>query len=125
MDPLLKHLINSIKCPLCGGQIEGQSKRFYCVLNDSHYTFHIPGEDPPWLITQENMVLSDDKREYEILQELDGTDIYVWKIDADGHRLADKNSLANPFHFDKPIFNFAHLTKDQILNKCRTILLFG
>lgn len=124
MDPLLKYIVNAMKCPLCGGQIEGSSHWFYCVLNADHYTVCIPGEEPPWLIISEKVMLNDNARQYEIIQEPNSTAIYIWEIDAEGRRVIEKKTPPTPFVYQKKLFNFSQTNREKIVNKVKTILVF-
>jgi hypothetical protein len=124
MDPLLKFLINNMKCPLCKGQIEGTKHTFYCVTDASHYTITIPGDDPPWVITSEKVILNDRLRQYEIIQEQNSTYIFIWTIDAEG-RTIDKDSKKDPpFVYPQRLFNFSQTDREKILNRVKTLLVF-
>ena len=126
MDPHLKAFLNSIKCPVCGGQIEGV-ERFFCAFTKQHYSLYINSEVTPITITYEAVRLNEGKRQYYILQEENKTEIYVFQLNGDYQIIpTDKTKTApKSIKFDKKIFSFTNTTREKLLNRVKTILVFS
>ena len=124
MDPLLKAILNLLRCPVCGGQIEGVSK-FYCATNRDHYNVRFGSDTAPYIIASEKVIILDSPRQYEIIQNANSTTIYVWKVNGDNIRIIDKVNPPNPLSFDKKLFNFAQINRERLLNKLKTIIVFS
>lgn len=124
MDPLLKAILNYLKCPVCGGQIEGVS-RFYCAASRDHYNVRFGSDTAPYIIASEKVILSDGTRQYEIIQNANSTTIYVWKVNGDNIRIVDKVNPPAPIVFDKKLFDFSQINKERLINKMKTIVVFS
>jgi len=123
MNPFFKKIINLMKCPICGGQLEGISN-FYCVYDKKHYALYINNYDVVFQIIKEEVLIFDKLKAYEILQCNTATYIYVYNLDGFGN-------IINPyikkpdFTFDKYLFDFQSSNKEKILNRIKTILVFN
>lgn len=144
----IKNFLNSLKCPVCQGQIDIVSNKksqynFGCSNNYLHFTFFIndrstatydqDGEIINPMIEQERVIVDRDSFRYEIIQnyicltpdEID-TIIYVNKIDAEGNVIDydGKFPIHKTFSCNQILFDFQNVTKDKIINRIKTILTF-
>ena len=129
MDPELKAFLNTLKCPLCDGQIEG-TKVCYCAYNREHYSFYCDW-DTRHNIDYETVIIYEGRHKYDITQyhppfyhEI--TVITIYNIDAEYRVIEKKNGEKKtpPFTFDKKLFNFSQTTREKIVNRVKTILVF-
>lgn len=150
MDPLVKQILNSLRCPQCragidlrsyGTQITGKFN-YACVSDNFHYQVHLAadnGLDYPYnqpihpVITAELVVMFEEKHKYiinqsnaSILGTVDETNIEMYNIDPEGRVVEDKKKrkLVKSFHYDKKLFDFAHTNKEKIFSRIKTILVF-
>jgi len=124
MDPLQKTILNSLKCPVCGGQIDGITK-FYCASNEEHYQVFFNGDTFPYIISSEKVIVYNGKHQYEIIQTINSTAIYIWKVDGENRRIIDKVNPPQPLVFGKKLFDFSKTNKEKLVNKMKTILVFS
>lgn len=115
-----------MKCPVCGGQIEGVSQ-FYCAFTKSHYQLSINDEIIPFSIIMERVRVNDGKKQYYIIQQENKTEIYVFQLNGDNEvTMPDKTKSApRPLVFDKKVFNFLQTNREKLLNRIKTILVFS
>jgi hypothetical protein len=123
MDPLLKVILNTLKCPVCGGQIDGLD-RFYCATNAEHYHVWFESDQIPYTIVAEKVIVYNGSHQYEIMQNTNSTTIYIWKVDAENRRIVGANP-SKPLSFDKKLFNFSQINRERLMNKMKTILVFS
>jgi hypothetical protein len=111
VDPF-KNYLNSLKCPICGSQIEGIKEPFYCVSDSEHYRMYL-NDGLPYSASYELVVVCDDKsRRYAIVQN-DTTKIVV-----------SDSSIKETITFSFKVFDFSNTNKEKILNRLKTILVF-
>lgn len=84
----------------------------------------IPGTEPPWIIDSERVIFDEGMHQYEIIQTSDSTCICVYKIDAEGRRIIEDKSADVPFIYKARLFNFSKTTRDKILFRVKTMLIF-
>lgn len=114
IDPF-KNYLNSLRCPVCGSQIEGISEPFFCVANNEHYRLYLQ-ESLPYTPSHEIVVIYDDNsRRYAISQDVDSTKIVV---------SYENSPTKEPITFSFRVFDFLNTTKEKILNKLKTIMVF-
>lgn len=115
-----------MKCPVCGGQIEGVD-RFHCAFSKNHYSLYINSEVIPFTITYESVRMNDGKKQYYIIQEENKTEIYVFQLNGDYQIIpSDKSKPApKPIRFDKKVFNFLQTNREKLLTRIKTILVFS
>src|SRR5882724_2560010 len=112
MDKLAKTILNSMKCPVCGGQIdmiEGVSKRgnnFSCVSGPYHYGMHFIHWEMPYRIDAEHVLIFNGSHAYDIHQsyysgiiKLPQTSIIIRDVDAE-NRIIDGGNFKR-FAYDK------------------------
>ena len=126
MDPVLKAFLNSIKCPVCGGQIEGVT-RFHCAFSKNHYNLNINTDVTPFEITYENVKINDGHKQYMVAQEPNKTEIYVFQLNGDYEVIQPDKSKPYPIAgtFDKKLFNLTQTTREKLLNRIKTIIVFS
>jgi hypothetical protein len=126
LDPVLKVFLNSIKCPVCGGQIEGV-ERFFCAFSKQHYNLHINSEVTPLEITYENVKINDGRKQYMVVQEPNKTEIYVFQLNGDYEVIQTDKSKPYPLAgtFDKKLFDLTKTNREKLLNRIKTILVFS
>lgn len=138
MDKIAKAMLDSMKCPVCGGQIDlfdwarPVSKRgnnFGCVRDNSHYGMYFNHWDQPPVILSETVSVIDVNRLYDIEQKhfmgtvpFPGTTILIRDVDKEG-RTIDGGRFKR-LSFDKVLFDFRTLNKEKVINKVKTILVF-
>jgi hypothetical protein len=123
MDTVSKKILNSLKCPVCGGQIDGV-KTLYCAADQEHYYANIDDEALPiFIIIKEIVKIYSEKYQFEIIQEKDSTAIYIWNIDKERRRIINKPNPPKPIVFNKKIFNLS-VYNNKLINKIKTILVF-
>lgn len=138
MDPLAKKILNSLKCPICGGQIDllsynkptsRKGNNFGCVVDQMHYALFFVHWEDPVRIEKEVVWLYEGTYLYEVVQEhyflgrpIPGTDIYMKPVDPE-HRVLD-NVKPKYLHFNKILFDFTKTNREKLLNRIKTILVF-
>lgn len=126
MDPELKVFLNSIKCPVCGGQIEGVST-FHCAFSKDHYRLYIEKDVRPIHVSAEYVRLNDGKKQFYIIQQENKTEIYVFKLNGDYQIIQTPKTEKpkDPIRFGSKLFDFKNTTREKLLNKVKTILVFS
>jgi len=126
MDPVLKALLNSMKCPVCGGQIDGVTK-FHCAFSKQHYSVVIDNDNFPIRITHEYVRVNDGHKQYYIIQSENRTEINILQLNGDYEVIPpDKTQPApKPFVYDKRLFVFSKTNREKLINKVKTILVFS
>lgn len=143
MDPLVKAALNSLKCPLCGGQIDlldwkfskrsGPQYNYCCANNWEHYRLFLNSNDKPGLIEYETVLFYEGRYQYEIRQHNGAnlfpvTSINLREVDAE-NRVIEKEltymQRALPtFSFDKKLFDFSQTNREKIVNRAKMIVVF-
>lgn len=146
MDPLVKAVLNSLKCPLCGGQIDLLDWRsvkktdpqynYCCVADWQHYRLFIDSNKNPGFIEYETVIFYDGKYQYQIVQEnraqslisFPVTAIWLREVDAENRVLEKKDSrkksLLPDFSFDKKLFDFSTTNREKVINRVKMIVVF-
>lgn len=66
------------------------------------------------------------KHKYEITQYEDNrTEILVLDVDPENRVIDNKEKVAPLFRFPKHLFDFKNTTKEKVLNRVKTILVFS
>jgi hypothetical protein len=150
MDPIVKAILNSLKCPQCGAGIDIKTYgpktkgkfNYACATDNLHYAVQLAtdnGLDYPHnmpihpIIIQEMVVLYDGKHRYDINQwnasilgTVDSTTIDMFDIDPEQRIIEDRKGRKKKSSFDYPkkLFDFSRVTKEKILSRIKTILVF-
>jgi hypothetical protein len=152
MDKAAKIILNSLKCPVCKGQIDlfdwnGSTNKktkqhnFCCAADQGHYQIWFAHWDSPPQISQDQVQIYDGKRLYRIRQIYtssslatnqqivwnNATEITIWDVDPERRIiiLDSKNQKTTPrFDYNKVIFDWQKIDRDKIINKIKTILTF-
>jgi len=125
-----KELLNSLKCPICGGQIDiapiGGSN-YGCFNDPYHYNLNIETGSVAIFsfLTQERITLYDSKYRYDIVR-IHGdnikTKIEMFDIDGEGRVIF---SFIDKFvEIDGDAFDFKNFDSDKALKRIKMILLF-
>lgn len=132
MNPDAKKLLNSLRCPICSGQLDligymvsNKSKdyNFFCVKDFRHYgIFLVHWEDLPAIITQQGVTIFEGSHQFDIVQKGGRTTITMLEIDPE-ERILD-NIKPKVFQYEKELFNFSKTNRDKIVNRIKTILVF-
>ncbi len=131
MDKAVKQYLNSLRCPICFGQIDMIEKRlidgnnFGCVNDNYHYNLFYQYWKQPFGLIQEIVRIYDKDHLYEVMQSSDGnlfTEILVKNVDKE-YRVIDKKKILQ-FRYDKKLFDFSQSNKDSILKRIKTVLIF-
>ncbi len=138
MDKAAKIILNSLRCPVCKGQIDlfdwakpvsKKGNNFGCVYESKHYGLYFVHWEMPYRIEQEIVIVNDASHEYEIHQTsyVSGrpflsTQIRMWDIDPEGRVIS--SSEFKDFNFNKHLFDFSKSNKEKLLNRIKTILVF-
>jgi hypothetical protein len=143
MDKAAKLILNSLRCPICKSQIDmlGHAQlshkkqrpyNYCCASNAEHYGLWFIHWEQPIRIESETAIVYDGCYQYEIKQQHSGpgllapkpdyTEITVRKVDAE-NRIID-NIKPKVFDYYKRLFDFANTTRDKIVLRIRTILVF-
>lgn len=138
MDPIAKKILNTLKCPVCGGQIdvfdwaEKNTKRgvnFGCAYNREDFGIFFVHWEQPIRIEKEVAIVYEDKHQYEVIQEhylfggkVTNTLINIRDVDAE-NRVLD-SSKTKKFTFNKLLFDFSKTNRAKLVNRIKTILVF-
>jgi hypothetical protein len=115
-----------MKCPVCGGQIEGVTK-FHCAFSKNHYQLRIDDEIVPFRIIHETVQVIDGHKQYRVYQSENETEIYVSQLNGDYEIIPPDKTKPAPksIKFDKKIFNFLQTNREKLLTRIKTILVFS
>jgi len=137
LNPEIKKILNSLKCPVCNCQIDmtNDSQYLYkcsqycCVSNSKHYTIYIISYDDKAFIELETVIIYDGNFQYEIrkryIQDLNSsinTTLYIRKVD-DENRILD-NFKMKVIALNGSHFEFNKTNSIKMLNRIKTLLLF-
>ncbi len=138
MDKVAKLILNSLRCPVCRGQIDlfdwakpvsKKGHNFGCVYDPEHYGIYFVHWDLPIRIEKETATIYNKSHKYEIEQSsyvsgrpFQSTRIRMWDIDAE-QRVINSSEFKD-FTFNKHLFDFAKTNKDKLLSRIKTILVF-
>lgn len=138
MDPVIKQFLNSLRCPVCKGQIDlidsknlKQQFKVYnygCAQNYDHYVinyFNAHG----YRLEKEMLHIHDASHRYEVRKsytvpgsKLIEVILSVFKTDAEG-RVKDDVHLKS-LSFKTDVIPFNGQGSEKMLNRIKTILLF-
>lgn len=115
-----------MRCPVCGGQIDGVSK-FHCAFSKQHYSVVIDNDNFPISITREYVRVNDGHKQYYIIQSANETEIYVFQLNGDYEIIPPDKTKPAPksIKFDKRLFNFSQINREKLLNRIKTIIVFS
>lgn len=140
MDKAAKMFLNSLKCPVCGAQIDlfswvitrvGSKKghNFGCAAEPSHYGIYFMHWEVPHRLELESALVTNNGHQYEVRQThylggkpVNFTEIRIWDIDAENRVI--NSSVFKSFNFDKHLFDFSKTNKEKLVNRIKTILVF-
>lgn len=132
MNSPLKQFLNSLYCPICGGQIDcilnNRQFNYGCASNIEHYRLWIDRTDvfPP-IVEYEVVVFYENCLRYLIRQHykiatVDFTEINISKTNAEN--VVIDHIPIKSLTYDKCLFDFSISNKEKMLNRIKTILVF-
>lgn len=134
MDPLVKKILNSLKCPICDAPIDMTDyKKMYnygCVRDINHYLICIKDDNlisVPFL-SVESVNIYDNCRKYQLTQIYDQfstnvkTEILVLEVDLE--KRVQFNFKNNQLILDKKLFDFTNFNIDKAINRIKTVYTF-
>ncbi len=126
LDPILKTFLNSIRCPVCGGQIEGVSD-FHCAFSKRHYKIVINTDTSPFVIIREYVRVNDGHKQYYVIQTQYETEIYIFQLNGDYEVIQPNKMEPAPksIQFEKKLFEFSKTNREKLVNKIKTIIVFS
>lgn len=119
--------LNSLRCPLCKGQIEGSPDAFgakYCVTDRGHYLCCLIYQDN-YKIDFEDLSFYDNSNKYNITKKYFPkviTTITIEQVDQE-HRLITGSKVKRVV-LESNIFDFSKFNIEKSINKIKTILVF-
>jgi len=139
LDPIAKQILNDLKCPLCGGQIDlfdfkianhcigiGTPRltfNFCCANNWEHYHIWFPHWETTFKkIDYERIIVYTDSLQYCITQiHTNRTYITISNVNLENRIIegTEKTLL-----FEQKMFDFSNTNREKILNRTKTILVF-
>lgn len=134
MDKEVKALLNSLRCPICGGLIdmfEGEVKKrinYACAADVHHYGIWLDTLELPAYIEEEYVEIIHNFKFYLIVQfhnrffNKHQTNILVGEVNGDGNVIEGK--VKKQFTFGQTLFDFTKVGKERLINKIKTILVF-
>src|SRR5574339_669465 len=137
MDKVAKLILNSLKCPVCGGQIDliswtkldrkPKDQNFSCVDDPEHYGIWFVHWEQPVRIESEQATVYEGKHQYKVFQQhwfggvqASSTKIVISEVDPE-QRIIDSVEK-KIFYYDKHLFDFKKTTRDKLVNRVKTIL---
>jgi hypothetical protein len=139
MDKVAKLILNSLKCPVCGGQIDlldwtkleskPKDQNFSCVYDPEHFGIFLVHWEQPIRLEQERATVYEGKYQYRVIQYhyFGGvpncfTNIEIREVDPE-HRVKELIPIKE-FHYQKHLFDFTKTNKEKLINRIKTILVF-
>jgi len=136
MDPIAKKILNALRCPICGGQIDlvawdapkkkSSGSNFCCVSDPEHYGIWLVHWEQPVRLENDKVVVYDGSYKHTVMQQYvptkGFTTIQTVKVDPE-HRVLD-GTHTRFFSYHKLLFDYTKTTKEKLLNKIKTILVF-
>ena len=139
MDPIAKRILNSLKCPVCSGQIDligydsakqkSKDVNFTCVYDPEHYAIWLVHWDAPIRLEFERATVYEGRYQYQVTQQhylagfpINRTNITIREVDPE-HRILDNNPT-KLFTYQKHLFDFTKTNREKLVNRIKTILVF-
>ena len=136
MSPDARRLLNTLRCPICGAQIDliewhavtRSGFNFGCVADPEHYSIYFIHWEVPLLIQKEYVSIYDGNTKYTILQDYSHnrppqTTIRLYQVDPEKRIIEGKRHKAAIFP-NITLFKFNQTTSEKLLNRIKTILVF-
>jgi hypothetical protein len=134
VDKVAKLILNQIKCPICKSPVdlldwkvrsETRKYNFCCAADWQHYRFYFIHWEPVYRVEYENLIVFEGNHEYVITQfDNGGTEILIFEVDAENNIIESKDKKPTKFSYNKKLFDFSQTTREKIINRVKTILVF-
>jgi len=139
MDKVAKLILNSLRCPVCSGQIDlisytklarkPSNQNFSCVYDPEHYGVFLVHWEQPVRLELERATVYEGRHQFNVTQYhyFNGqpahlTSISIREVDPE-NRIID-NVKPKEFHYDKHLFDFKKTNREKLVNRIKTILVF-
>jgi hypothetical protein len=136
MDPWLKALLNSLRCPICKAQIDTKPSSldiFYrqfnysCAYDYTHYAININTGIAVPTLESEHVNVFDSKHKYSILKTYpvigkSKIEIRIYDVDAEGR--INFTFKEKKFTTDLDLFDFKKFDSVKAVNRIKTVLVF-
>jgi hypothetical protein len=140
MDKVAKLILNSLKCPVCGGQIDlldwtkleqkPKDQNFSCVYDPEHYGVWLVHWEHPIRLEFERATVYEGHHQYMVSQHhwMEGvphqrTTVLIRKVDPE-HRILDTEKPKLFTYDQKLLFDFTKTNREKLVNRIKTILTF-
>jgi len=133
MDPRVKAILNSLKCPICKSQIDlydyyqknakSTQYNFCCASSYDHYRMWFPHWDNPPKIMYDVVDIYEGRYKFRIDQRYSicRTTIDIWEVDAEHHFINEQSKI---FTYHQIMFDYPNTNREKIVNRIKTILTF-
>jgi hypothetical protein len=128
-----RHFLNTLKCPICKGQVDIYTNRstiynYSCVYNYLHYRLCIAELNNFLIIERAKTTIYDNFKKidveniYNMLGVFLYTEIFIYPTDAEQRVIQN----GKDFHINltNQLFDFSKDSKDKILNRVKMFLTF-
>jgi hypothetical protein len=139
MDKIAKQILNSLRCPVCGGQIDliswtklerkPKDQNFSCVYDPEHYGIWFVHWEQPVRLEMERATVYEGSHQYQVFQQhwINGaratsTKVVISEVDPE-HRIIETKDK-KVFQYDKHLFDFTKVSREKLVNRIKTILVF-
>jgi hypothetical protein len=133
-DPVEKAFLNSLRCPICGSQIDmfkptqtgGTHFNYGCATDYDHYVNEIDFRSTNGFIRYEIIRIYEGSHLYEIDQYVGKTVLRLADIDPERRIIPNEEGKSYQIacQFDKKLFDFQNTNREKILNRVKTLLVF-
>ena len=126
MDPELKKLLNSLRCPICKGRIDVMRRGYACAANNDHYQINFFMHTVQ--ISTEIVNIRGDGCKYVLIKTYSPsgqkiqTEIVIMKIDPEGR--IEYSHKKKSLVLDQDLFDFRNFNPDRAVNRIKTIFAF-
>jgi hypothetical protein len=130
MDPLIKAILNNLKCPICQSRVDlynygkkmDSQYNFCCSLDSWHYRMWFPHWDKPPLY--DIVVIYEGNYRYNIDQRYSIAKTFIDIIEVDAEFNMINVHLNKTFQYDRIMFDYPNTDRDKMINRIKTILTF-
>lgn len=121
-----KAYYNTLKCPVCGGQLDGnaQSDNFVlnCVYDKNEYLVHFNVINNIPVIINEEVRMNHNKHRF-VIEQAEFTKISTYNVDSEGWVIGILPAR-KALEFQGKLFNFQAINKEKLIKRLKIILVF-
>lgn len=130
---IAKAFLNTLKCPICKSRLDlyeaidtSRKYNFCCSSNWEHYRIFFIHWEAVLRVEYETIVVYEGRHQYHLTQYDDNrTELFIYDVDAENRILDSKDKKPFVSRYNKKLFDFTNTTKDKIVNRIKTILVFS